>query len=454
MECPTPKRQKLETDTDKDASNLGCHEIKSILADGLLTPIQSKSVHIGCISNRKQISKIILELAQLLPIPKLNHLKRVRQNQIILCENEQIIEFLLDRTKCVAETISIFVSAAAKNSEWARNLLSNMKNEKFTSANYHDEDVAHLFDINTELYTIYFINIFNTYDELRQYILKLYLKSCQISETVAESICQNVVVGEVPGEQPQLHWQYELANACWPCKFHRNKCIESLYNNQMFSTAETSFHLRIMELCKYLANALSTQSIGVAVDPRTSAIVAIGIDQTDLHPLMHCPLVLIDMVARSQDGGAWNDWDAMDSTDVANDNNERRPSGYTMHGVKTNVRQIIAENSLFDNLHFGAEEVKQCGVADATNTLTNSPVTLSADQSAADNLIKYGPYLCTGYDVYLLREPCVMCGMALVHSRARKIFFHETTEKGAIHTLTKIHTTKALNHHYEVFRIH
>ena len=25
------------------------------------------------------------------------------------------------------------------------------------------------------------------------------------------------------------------------------------------------------------------------------------------------------------------------------------------------------------------------------------------------------PYLCTGYECYVLREPCTMCAMALVH---------------------------------------
>ncbi|KAJ8509988.1 hypothetical protein OPV22_000422 [Ensete ventricosum] len=33
------------------------------------------------------------------------------------------------------------------------------------------------------------------------------------------------------------------------------------------------------------------------------------------------------------------------------------------------------------------------------------------------------PYLCTGFDIYLVWEPCTMCAMALVHQRIRRIFF-------------------------------
>merc|ERR1711890_120645 len=32
-------------------------------------------------------------------------------------------------------------------------------------------------------------------------------------------------------------------------------------------------------------------------------------------------------------------------------------------------------------------------------------------------------YLLTKYDVYLSHEPCIMCAMALVHSRVARVFF-------------------------------
>ena len=56
------------------------------------------------------------------------------------------------------------------------------------------------------------------------------------------------------------------------------------------------------------------------------------------------------------------------------------------------------------------------------------------------------------YDVYLEREPCHMCSMALIHMRTRRVFYSRPTRDGALGTLDKIHTLEGLNHRFEVFR--
>ncbi|KAM0931836.1 hypothetical protein ACQ4PT_000111 [Festuca glaucescens] len=64
------------------------------------------------------------------------------------------------------------------------------------------------------------------------------------------------------------------------------------------------------------------------------------------------------------------------------------------------------------------------------------------------------PYLCTGFDIYLVWEPCTMCAMSLVHQRFKRIFYaFPNPNAGALGSVYRLHREKSLNHHYSVFRI-
>jgi len=58
-------------------------------------------------------------------------------------------------------------------------------------------------------------------------------------------------------------------------------------------------------------------------------------------------------------------------------------------------------------------------------------------------------YLCTNALAILYEEPCVMCAMALVHSRIQRLYFCYKTPNGAF-TYHKLHE-RSLNYMYKIF---
>ncbi|CAH8504999.1 unnamed protein product [Schistosoma curassoni] len=61
-------------------------------------------------------------------------------------------------------------------------------------------------------------------------------------------------------------------------------------------------------------------------------------------------------------------------------------------------------------------------------------------------------YLCTGFDAYFSLEPCLMCGMALLHNRIRRVFCcQKLAGDGAFSNTSRLHVQEQLNHRFRVF---
>lgn len=84
-------------------------------------------------------------------------------------------------------------------------------------------------------------------------------------------------------------------------------------------------------------------------------------------------------------------------------------------------------------------------------TVTHSdPDSSSAAESSATKPVEY---LCTNAIALFVREPCIMCSMALLHSRiACVIYAVPNPERGGLGSRFPIHCESALNHHFYAYK--
>ncbi|XP_063701046.1 probable inactive tRNA-specific adenosine deaminase-like protein 3 [Culicoides brevitarsis] len=349
-----PKKPKLE-------ENL---EFECILPDNLLKPVELIEVFVLNVRDKKHI-KQAFQLLAAFPYKDLNHLKRVKDLQVIFCEKNQLKDIRrtsneeIDENKSDSEFLGEFV----KRQNWS------------------------------------------------------------------EWCSEEVSLVKVPACQPILRWQYEEAAKFWPCKFHTNVEMERLASKSPFIEKEAEIHRDLMKSLLYLSRSLEEIDVGIAVNPLTNRIAAISHDLTNFHPILHTPMSLIDAIARSQNGGAYKETKKPHPEDK---------NDLIFKGLPSNLVEILLDSN--PKLQFGATIPIKDKISDS-------------EVLVGDNLEKFGPYLCTGYDIYLTKEPCFMCGMALLHSRVKRVFFAHPTKDGSLLTKLKLHTVEGLNHHFQVFRL-
>lgn len=183
----------------------------------------------------------------------------------------------------------------------------------------------------------------------------------------------------------------------------------------------------------------SVHNAAIIVDPETGRIIAQGMDATRAparHPLRHAVMVAIEAAA-ARDRALWPEHSGAQAA--------------AQHAA-------LAAGAWAPGSAAAAASSEACGGCSQPPDAKRQRLELQAGACAASGQDAGGwqpaqkSYLCTGFDCYVVREPCVMCAMALVHSRLRRVIYALPDARGgALGGALRLHSQRSLNHHYHVY---
>ncbi|KAI2491820.1 RNA modification [Fragilaria crotonensis] len=222
----------------------------------------------------------------------------------------------------------------------------------------------------------------------------------------------------VPGRSAESTRELQEFNAIWPTIYFQKNTEEHKeqqeHNNQLLSEATVRLMIRGMELA--IEDGGATVGVvggdgAVIMDPVSGRVVSTSLDERTL--LLSSS---VSFLKQREKQDHYHDQPRVTST---NTNPLNTSVLLALQGVSRLERMAA--------LGFGMESEE----------------------------FKRGQYLCTGYDIYLTKEPSVFEAMALVHSRIRQVVFGvPNTQDGGLGGTgdsSAVNLLPATNHRYRVF---
>lgn len=197
---------------------------------------------------------------------------------------------------------------------------------------------------------------------------------------------------EVPKYKPLTSYKFKKSGEFWPCNFHPDKDIEKLVSeNAGFSENELTLISKNINFALQKIEKTGSQSCAI-YDPIENEFICVANSSSGLikHSVINCLKILAE---------------------TQNNSNEQ-----TILSKEWNFGELLCRKRVVRN--------------------------------------KHSDYLCTGLDIYLSHEPCLMCAMALLHSRAKRIFFVNTSPvRGGLMSSVKLQCVDGINHRFNVYKI-
>lgn len=284
---------------------------------------------------------------------------------------------------------------------------------------------------------------------------------------------------KVPARAPRTKAQAEYFGKFWPVNFHPDPSIEAMISGSIFSgrqlcLIETYMKVVIEAAKRKAVGSVSCNGSAMIVDPKNGKIVALAASQIDQHPMWHAAMLAVDLTARLQGGGAWNlneisrekigtkletvranlrvsDVHTLNSSVESESHRRKKESAGIKRKLEKEVPFCFPPSLIKISLPSPEPFEIKMTQSNKGNGASNACIPDRACETTTEENI--GPYLCTGYWIFMLKEPCALCAMALLHSRVTRIFYGVQSENsGFLGSKAILHSVPVLNHRYQVWR--